>query len=148
MTTALHTQRDLRRRLIDDLSHELNTPLSVIQLEAKGLLDGLQEPAEGADRIISEVTLLRNLVRDLNWLAETDSGELQLVRAPCSVAELLNAELQRWQPQARMHEIGLSFEQRTALPELDLDRNAHEPGARQRGTQRAAAYRGRWTESW
>ncbi len=122
MTTALHTQRDLRRRLIDDLSHELNTPLSVIQLEAKGLLDGLQEPAEGADRIISEVTLLRNLVRDLNWLAETDSGELQLVRAPCSVAELLNAELQRWQPQARMHEIGLSFEQRTALPELDLDR--------------------------
>ena len=122
MTTALHTQRDLRRRLIDDLSHELNTPLSVIQLEAKGLLDGLQEPAEGADRIISEVTLLRNLVRDLNWLAETDSGELQLVRAPCSVAELLNAELQRWQPQARMHEIGLSFEQRTALPVLDLDR--------------------------
>ena len=61
-------------------------------------------------------------MRDLNWLAETDSGELQLVRAPCSVAELLSAELQRWQPQARMHEIGLSFEQRTALPELDLDR--------------------------
>ena len=122
MTTALQTQRDLRRRLIDDLSHELNTPLSVIQLEAKGLLDGLQEPAEGADRIIREVTMLRNLVRDLNWLAETDSGELRLVREPCSVSELLSAELQRWQPQARMHEIELSFEQRTALPELDLDR--------------------------
>ena len=30
MTSALETQRELRRRLINDLSHELNTPLSVI----------------------------------------------------------------------------------------------------------------------
>ena len=122
MTTALHTQRDLRRRLIDDLSHELNTPLSVIQLEAKGLLDGLQEPAEGADRIIREVTMLRNLVRDLNWLAETDSGELRLVPEPCWVSELVGAELQRWQPQARMRGIALSYQQRSELPALDLDR--------------------------
>ncbi len=44
MTSTLETQRDLRRRLINDVSHELNTPLSVIQLEAKGLRDGLQTP--------------------------------------------------------------------------------------------------------
>ena len=65
MTNALQTQRDLRRRLIDDLSHELNTPLSVIQLEAKGLLDGLQEPAPAADGIVREVTMLRNLTQIL-----------------------------------------------------------------------------------
>ena len=34
MTSALETQRELRRRLVNDVSHELNTPLSVIQLEA------------------------------------------------------------------------------------------------------------------
>ena len=44
MTSTLETQRDLRRRLINDVSHELNTPLTVIQLEAKGLRDGLQPP--------------------------------------------------------------------------------------------------------
>ena len=122
MTGALQTQRDLRGRLINDLSHELNTPLSVIQLEAKGLRDGLQEPAGGADRIIREVTMLRNLVQDLNWLAETDSGELRLVREACSVADLLGAEVQRWQPQARIRGIGLSFQARSALPMLELDR--------------------------
>ena len=122
MTNALQTQRDLRRRLIDDLSHELNTPLSVIQLEAKGLLDGLQEPAQAADRIVREVTMLHNLVRDLNWLAETDSGELRLDREPCSVSQLVNAEVQRWQPQARLRRISLSFQPRSVLPELDLDR--------------------------
>ena len=36
MISTLETQRDLRKRLINDVSHELNTPLSVIQLEAKG----------------------------------------------------------------------------------------------------------------
>ena len=122
MTNALQTQRDLRQRLIGDLSHELNTPLSVIQLEAKGLLDGLQEPAPAADQIIREVTMLRNLVRDLNWLAETDSGELRLGRESCSVTQLLGAELQRWQPQAERRRISLSFRPRSALPVLDLDR--------------------------
>ena len=78
MTSALETQRDLRRRLINDVSHELITPLSVIQLEAKGLRDGIQTPESGADHIIQEVDRLRGLVTDLNWLAETDHGELRL----------------------------------------------------------------------
>ena len=122
MTNALQTQRDLRRRLIDDLAHELNTPLSVIRLEAKGLRDGLQEPDPAADRIIREVTMLRNLVRDLNWLAETDSGELRLSRESCSVSELLEAEVLRWQSQARRRRISLSLEAQSGLPALDLDR--------------------------
>lgn len=121
MTNALQTQRDLRRRLIDDLSHELNTPLSVIRLEANGLLDGLQEPAPAADRIIREVTMLRNLVRDLNWLAETDSGELRLHRKPCSAAQLIDAEVERWQPQAQAGGVTLTRRSSAALPALDLD---------------------------
>ena len=122
MTQALHTQRALRRRLINDLSHELNTPLSVIQLEAQGLRDGLQEPDEAADRIIGEVTLLANLVRDLNWLAETDSGDLRLSREPCQLGDLLDVELHRWQPQARRRRISLECQPRSGLPALALDR--------------------------
>ena len=78
MTTALETQRELRRRLINDVSHELNTPLSVIQLEAAGLRDGLQSPESASEHIIQEVARLRGLVTDLSWLAETDHGEMRL----------------------------------------------------------------------
>ena len=60
--------------MINDLSHELNIPLSVIQLEARGLRDGLQTPEGASDHIILEVNRLRSLVTDLNWLAETDQG--------------------------------------------------------------------------
>ena len=72
MTSTLEAQRELRRRLINDVSHELNTPLSVIQLEAKGLRDGLQTPESASDHIVQEVDRLRGLVTDLDWLAETD----------------------------------------------------------------------------
>ena len=122
MTSALETQRDLRRRLINDVSHELNTPLSVIQLEAKGLRDGLQTPEGASDHIIQEVDRLRGLVVDLNWLAETDHGELRLTLETSSVHELLAAEVDRWQPQSQARQVELSLEVSADLPDMDLDR--------------------------
>ena len=143
MTSALETQRELRRRLVSDVSHELNTPLSVIQLEAKGLSDGLQAPERASDLIIGEVHRLRGLVSDLNSLAETDYGELGLTLGPTSLSALLTAEVERWQPQARAREVELSLRPSDDLPDMSLDRmrmsqalgnllsnaiNASEPG--------------------
>ena len=122
MTAALETQRELRRGLIKDVSHELNTPLSVILLEAAGLRDGLQSPESASEHIIQEVDRLRGLVTDLNWLAETDHGELRLTPEASSVFDLLTEEVERWQPQAQARQIELSLEASTALPELALDR--------------------------
>jgi len=122
MAAALKTQRELRRRLINDVSHELNTPLSVIQLEAKGLRDGLQPPAQASDHIIQEVERLRGLATDLSWLAETDYGELRLTRQTSSIYELLTAEADRWQPQTQARPVELSLEVAADLPHLALDR--------------------------
>ena len=122
MTSALETQRELRRRLINDVSHELNTPLSVIQLEARGLRDGLQSAESASDHIIQEVNRLRGLVTDLDWLAETDHGELRLTLEPSSVYELLSAEAERWQAQAQAQGVKLSLEVPADLPDMNLDR--------------------------
>ena len=81
----------------------------------------MQEPDEAAELIIGEVTLLANLVRDLNWLAETDSGDLRLSREAVAAGQLLESELQRWQPPARMGQISLELEAWPGLPVLDLD---------------------------
>ena len=122
MAATLTTQRDLRRRLISDVSHELNTPLSVIQLEATGLRDGLQTPERASDQIIEEVDRLRGLVIDLNALAESDHGELRLTLEATSIHELLAAEVDRWQPQARNRQVDLSLEVSVDLPDMELDR--------------------------
>ena len=121
MTTALQTQRDLRNRLLNDVSHELSTPLSIIRLETHALGKGLQSPSQAADQIVQEVNLLGNLVRDLYWLAETESDELRLTVEPCSIHQLLTAELARWQPQAEMSQITLSLQLPPDLPNLNLD---------------------------
>ncbi|MCY4540650.1 MAG: HAMP domain-containing sensor histidine kinase [Chloroflexi bacterium] len=121
MTSALQRQRELRKRLINDVSHELNTPLTVIQLEAQALLDDLQEPDQAARHIVQEVDMLRNLVNDLNWLAETDSGELQLRVEPCAIGDLLTSEVERWQPQAQAQQVSLSLQPLPKLPTLELD---------------------------
>ena len=122
MTSTLETQRELRRRLINDVSHELNTPLSVIQLEAAGLRDGFQTPESASDHIIQEVDRLRGLVTDLDWLAETDHGKLRLTLEASSIYELLTAEVERWQPQSQARHVELSLQASADLPDMDLDR--------------------------
>ena len=122
MTSALETQRELRRRLINDVSHELNTPLSVIQLEARGLRDGLQTAESASGHIIQEVDRLRGLVTDLNWLAETDHGELRLTLETSSVYKLLTEEAERWQPQSQARQVELSLEVSGDIPGMNIDR--------------------------
>ena len=122
MTDALETQRELRRRLINDVSHELNTPLSVILLEAKGLRDGLQTPESASGHILEEVDRLRGLVTDLDWLAETDHGGMRLSLEATSLSELLSAEGGRWQPQSQASEIELSLQLSGDLPDMEFDR--------------------------
>lgn len=65
--------------------------------------------------------MLGNLVRDLGWLAETESDELQLSVEPCAVDQLLTAELARWQQQAEMDRIALSLQLPPDPPEFNLD---------------------------
>ena len=122
MTAALATQRALRRRLIDDVSHELNTPLSVIQLEAQGLRDGLQTPASASGHIIQEVARLRGLATDLSALAETDYGALRMELETSSIHELLTVEVDRWQTQCQARQIALSLQVSGELPDVRLDR--------------------------
>ena len=122
MSSDLDAQRELRRRLIDDVSHELNTPLSVIGLEAAGLRDGLQTPELVSGHIIEEVTRLRGLVTDLNSLAETELGELSLTLEAVGAGDLLAAEHRRWLPQAEAEEISLSLDLDADLPDVQVDR--------------------------
>ena len=122
MTSALESQRELRRRLVNDLAHELNTPLSVIQLEARGLRDGLQTPRDASDHIILEVGRLQGLVTDLNWLAETDHGELRLTLVAGSIFEVLTTEVERWQTESQAKNVKLSLRGTADLPDMEMDR--------------------------
>jgi len=121
MADSLEQQREVRSRMVSDLSHELNTPLSVIQLELEALRDGMQPADEAVKRVLGEVELLRNLANDVGTLAENEAGLLSIQKETIDLIEFLPAIAGRWRTQAEA--VGIDL--RIALPEssqlIDVD---------------------------
>ena len=114
MVQALDVQKELRKRLVGDVSHDLGNPLNRIRLEARGIADHLVSGETGAGRIIAEVDRLKNLASDLDWLAETDSGAFRLKREETDLAALVRDEVDRWNLKGKIRHIRL--ETRITLP--------------------------------
>ena len=121
MTDALQTQREIRRQLIADISHELNTPLSIMRLEAQGMTDGMQTPEEAARNIQREIDLLSGLITDLELIAEADQQAIQLVKEPVAVADFLTEITGRWQSEANTQSIQLQLTLESLPPTVDFD---------------------------
>lgn len=122
MLDSLEEQRALRKRLVADLAHELNTPLSVIQLELSGLETGMQSPAECATRIGIEIEVLKRLSEDVRLLTDADQGTLKLVPASCNVVTCCQEAVERWQSRAAEKQIQLEYVGASILTELQADR--------------------------
>ena len=122
MAQALETQRELRSRLVDDIAHELNTPLSVIQLELEALKDGMQTPEQAMVHVGREIELLRNLADDLTLLSETDKGTLQLDLDPTDLVKLTAESVARWRRRAEAAGVELRMKPSQPLPLVEADR--------------------------
>jgi histidine kinase len=101
MLMSLEVEKKMRKQLLSDISHEINTPLNAMRLEARGLSDGLVSKEEACRYIIGEIDSLRNIIYDLDWLAETDSGAYSLNKEDCDILKLVNDEIKRWTHKAR-----------------------------------------------
>lgn len=107
MANEIATQQMLRRRLVNDIAHELNTPLSLMQLEIRAMLDGLQTPEEAAGQLQHELTELHGLVADLAYLADTDAAPV-LDRMPVNINDLVQEVTARFRSQAETSRLTLS----------------------------------------
>lgn len=121
MLDALEQQRALRKRLIADLAHELNTPLSVLQLELAGLEAGLQSPEECAKRIGVELEVMKRLAADVGLLNEMDQGALPIHRAPTDAVACCHEAVQRWSSKAASKQVQLHYGGVESLPLVHAD---------------------------
>jgi signal transduction histidine kinase len=122
MAARLQISDEQRRSLLADVTHELRTPITVIQGNLEGMLDGVY-PAdpEHLESILNETRLLSRLVDDLRTLALAESGALQLIKEPTDLGLLLVETTTSYQPQAAADGITLSVEIDANLPLLELD---------------------------
>ncbi len=96
------------RQFVSDASHEMRTPLSVLQGETELLLAEPRTPAQYQDalRIIDdELKKLSRMVEGLFTLAMADAGELRLAHEPLYLNEVLEEACARAAPRAQSKQI-------------------------------------------
>ncbi len=90
MADSLARQDRLRRNLVADVTHELRTPVAVLQAGHEALLDGVIAPtAEQLSSLRDEVTRLASMVDDLQILGSAEAAALQLTVTPQDLAEIV-----------------------------------------------------------
>lgn len=122
MAERLQMNDEQRRNLLADVTHELRTPLSVIQGNLEGLLDGVY-PRDDAhlSTILEETRVLSRLIDDLRTLALAESGALVLQKESIDPAVLVGETLASFRTQADAAGIDLHADTPPDLPAVNLD---------------------------
>ncbi|HLF26679.1 MAG TPA: ATP-binding protein [Anaerolineae bacterium] len=122
MAASLEKAERLRRNLVADVAHELRTPLSVLQGNLSGLLDGVfpLEMAEVA-RLYDETRLLNRLVEDLRELAQAEAGQLRLDLRPIDVSAIVRSTVEAFSAAASEQQVTLTGETASELPPVVAD---------------------------
>jgi two-component system, OmpR family, sensor histidine kinase BaeS len=89
MADTLDYEDKIRRDLVASVTHELRTPVAVLQAGHEALLDGVTEPTpEELGSLRDEVLRLARMVDDLQTLAAADAAVLQLTRSREDLADV------------------------------------------------------------
>ncbi|WP_088041022.1 cell wall metabolism sensor histidine kinase WalK [Bacillus sp. EAC] len=87
----------IRKEFISGVSHELKTPLSIVQSYAEGLKDGLNVEKNGyyAEVILEEVDRMNDLVVDMLELSKLQSGTYKLKNEPFLIEDCVEHVISR-----------------------------------------------------
>jgi two-component system, OmpR family, sensor histidine kinase BaeS len=90
MAARLEADEAQRRTLLADVTHELRTPLAIVQGNVEAILDGVH-PADEThlSAILEETRVLDRLIEDLRTLALSESGALSLHREATDLSILV-----------------------------------------------------------
>lgn len=122
MAGSLAEQEQLRRNMISDVAHELRTPLTNLRGYLEATRDGLIHPnAALVDNLHEETMLLSRLVNDLQELALTDAGRLNLRLEPVDLNGIIDQSIAMLRPQAEARHLTLLVSTPAHLPVVEVD---------------------------
>ncbi|KKM11167.1 hypothetical protein SY88_10030 [Clostridiales bacterium PH28_bin88] len=122
MAASLQTNERLRRRLMADITHELRTPLAIIQGNLEGMLDGVVDPSpQHIASVYDESLRLSRLVNNLRDLALADVGQLKIDRRLVDLKQLMQKTGQLLRPAAEEKHISLEIHTPAEMPVITAD---------------------------
>ena len=90
LAKTLSNNLNARQKWVADISHELRTPVALLQAELEAMIDGVRETNEKSLTSLSgEIKRLSFLINDLHELSMADAGALTYNMQRCDVVEIL-----------------------------------------------------------
>ena len=90
LAETLEKNRTARQRWMADIAHELRTPVAILKGEIEALADGVRQADERMSTSLrEEVEHLSTLVDDLQTLALSDAGALNIQKTPVDLSQLV-----------------------------------------------------------
>jgi len=124
MAIALEDVERRRVELIDNVAHELRTPLATISGYTEGLLDGIVAPeAETWALLHDEVARLRRLVQDLQDVSRAEARQIPLLRRSAAPAQLADQAVAVLDWQFAEKHVNLIVDVPAELPKVQADKD-------------------------
>lgn len=107
---------EVRTEFLSNVSHELKTPIALIQGYAEGLKEGISDDPESmefyCDVIIDEAGKMNNMVKKLLTLNQIEFGNEELIMERFDIIELITSIVNANELRAAQKGIHIRFEQR------------------------------------
>ncbi len=106
---------EMRKEFVANVSHELKTPIALIQGYAEGLQEGMAEDKESRDYycdvIVDEAGKMNQMVRQLLTLSSLESGREKTIMERFDLTELIHGVIGAAQLMIQQHGITVKFEE-------------------------------------
>lgn len=112
-----------RRQWVADTSHELKTPLAVLQAQIEAMQDGIRKPTpEHFASMLNQVSSLKKLTQDLADLAQAEAMQLKCYMANVNPWQVIVQEVENFKPKFEQAHLTVSAQGEGADLQLDIDR--------------------------
>ena len=123
LADILHQHEESRRQWVADTSHELKTPLAVLQAQIEAMQDGIRKATpEHLDAMMRQVSSLKKLTQDLADLAQADAQQLKCYFAQVNPWEVVLQEVDNFKSNFGQNQLEVSVSGSGADLSLDRDR--------------------------
>ncbi|MGH1401880.1 MAG: sensor histidine kinase efflux regulator BaeS [Acinetobacter tandoii] len=112
-----------RRQWVADTSHELKTPLAVLQAQIEAMQDGIRKATpEHLDAMMRQVSSLKKLTQDLADLAQADAQQLKCYFTAVNPWDMIVQEIENFKPKFEQANLKVSVQGDAPVLQLDTDR--------------------------
>ena len=123
LAVILDQHENSRRQWVADTSHELKTPLAVLQAQIEAMQDGIRKPtAEHFASMLAQVSSLKKLTQDLADLAQAEAQQLKFYFTEVDPWSVILQEVEHFKPKFEQANLNILIQGQGTDLQLDVDR--------------------------